>query len=422
MDQQQMQDEMSRTQAGRAGAMPPSRPSFWKRRPVVILGTCGLALIFFLGLDYLNVSFTHESTDDAFLSADAAAISPRISGQVAGVHVTDNQIVKAGEALVDIDPRDYEAQVAQKQAALAASESNVGLLLASIDLFRAQVATAESTAKQFEAEAAAEQATAEKAATDLIRAEDLRRKNIISAQEYDAAKATATSAQATLRSDQEKATSNRLKVNEAQAQLQAGEKAWERSQAQEKQSQADLQLAQLNLSYTHIVAPVDGRVTHKAVADGDYVQAGQHLLALVPNQIWVIANFKETQVKSIHPGQPVLVGIDSVKGGPFPARVDSIQAGSGAAFSLLPPENAVGNFVKVVQRVPVKIVFDQPPQTSHVLGPGMSVEPFVKVASFEFPEAAITLAAAILAIIAGWLWWRAASRDQPGPATQPDRG
>ncbi|HZL43312.1 MAG TPA: HlyD family secretion protein [Verrucomicrobiae bacterium] len=411
---------MPRSQVGQAETAPPAPTPFWKRPAVVIVGTCLAALVFFLGLHYLVQSFTHESTDDAFLSVDVTAIAPRIGGQVARVFVNDNQIVKTGEPLIQIDPRDYEVQVAQKQAAMVASEANVNLLLASIDLLKAQVATADATARQFEAEAAADKATAEKAQTDLQRAEDLRRKNIISPQEYDAAKAAATSTEATLRSGQEKAASNRLKVAEAQAQLEAGRRAWERAQAQSKQSLADVQQAQLNLSYTHIVAPVDGRVTRKAVSDGDYVQVGQRLLALVPNEIWITANFKETQLRNIRPGQPVHVSIDS--GGAFPAHVDSIQAGSGAAFSLLPPENAVGNFVKVVQRVPVKIVFDHPPQTSHVLGPGMSVEPSVRTASFEVSGAVLALVALVLALLLGSLWWRAATRAESGKAKPVTRG
>jgi membrane fusion protein (multidrug efflux system) len=420
MDQQLAQGEMPQSQVGQAESAPPTPRPFWKRRPVVIVGTCLAAVLFFLGLHYLIQSFTHQSTDDAFITTDITAIAPRIAGQVARVFVDDNQIVKAGEALVQIDPGDYEVQVAQKQAAMAASDANINLLLASIDLLKAQVATADATARQFEAEAAADQATAEKAATDLQRAEDLGRKNIISPQEYDAAKAAAISTQATLRSGQEKAASNRFKVAEAQAQLEAGRRAWERAQAQSKQSLADVEQAQLNLSYTRIVAPVDGRVTRKAVSDGDYVQVGQRLLALVPNEVWVTANFKETQLRNIHPGQPVHVSIDS--GGSFPAHVDSIQAGSGAAFSLLPPENAVGNFVKVVQRVPVKIVFDHPPQTSHVLGPGMSAEPSVRTASFEVPGAIVAIAALVLALLLGALWWRTATRPESGSAKQANRG
>jgi membrane fusion protein (multidrug efflux system) len=166
----------------------------------------------------------------------------------------------------------------------------------------------------------------------------------------------------------------------------------------------------LNHSYARVIAPQDGWVTRKAVEAGDYVQVGQRLMALVPDAIWVVGNFKETQLKNIRPGQTVEISVDSVAGRMFAGHVDSIQAGTGAAFSLLPPENAVGNYVKIVQRVPVKIVFDKPVEAGHVLGPGMSVVPSVKVADFEVPDFAVGIVAAILGFVAGYFWWQAANR------------
>ena len=139
----------------------------------------------------------------------------------------------------------------------------------------------------------------------------------------------------------------------------------------------------MNLSYTKIFAPCDGRVTRKQVEAGDYLQAGQQIMSIVPEEVWVVANFKESQLKNMQPGQPVTVEIDALGGKKFRAHVDSMQAGSGAQFSLLPPENATGNFVKVVQRVPVKIVFDEPLPADHVIGPGLSVTPSVQISSFQ---------------------------------------
>jgi membrane fusion protein, multidrug efflux system len=385
--------------------------SFWKRRPVIALGTCALAGLFLFGLRYLAESFTHESTDDAFLSADVVSLAPQVAGQVTRVLVEDNQRVNAGDLLLRIDPRNFEVQVEQKKAALASAEANVQLLIASVQLLGTQVGTAEATVKQSEAEAEADKATADKAQADLQRAEELIQKRIISPSEYDAAKAAAAAATATWKAGEEKAASDRSKVAQAQAQLQAGRRAWDRAQAQAKQSTVDVQQADLNLSYTRVTAPVAGRVTRKAVEDGDYVQVGQKLMAIVPDQVWVTANFKETQLKNIHTNQPVEIHIDSVAGRPFVGHVQSIQAGSGAAFSLLPPENAVGNFVKVVQRVPVKIVFDQSPETHYALGPGMSVEPSVRVSNVEIPVLVLALVAVGLACLAGWLWWRAANRQ-----------
>jgi membrane fusion protein (multidrug efflux system) len=173
-----------------------------------------------------------------------------------------------------------------------------------------------------------------------------------------------------------------------------------------------VQQAELNLSYTRITAPAAGRVTRKAVEDGDYVQVGQRLMALVPRELWVTANFKETELQNIRTNQPVHLYIDSVGSRAFRGHVESTQAGSGAAFSLLPPENAVGNYVKVVQRVPVKIVFDEPVETGHVLGPGMSVVPYVQTAESDIPDVIIALVAGILALVPGFFWWKAANRQE----------
>ena len=151
-------------------------------------------------------------------------------------------------------------------------------------------------------------------------------------------------------------------------------------------------------------------MTKKAVEEGDYIQVGQKLLALVPRDLYVTANFKETQVEHIRPGQPVKITVDSAGDRAFTGHVESIMAGSGARFSLLPPENAVGNYVKVVQRIPVKILFDEPVEAGHVLGPGMSVVPSVKVQGYEISETVVVIAAAVMALVVGLLWWRAAGR------------
>ena len=225
-------------------------------------------------------------------------------------------------------------------------------------------------------------------------------------------------ADATLKAAREKAASDRSRIAETRAELDAGRRAWERAEAQADQAGVDVQQADLNLSYTRITAPQDGRVTQKSVEQGDYVQVGQRLLALVGNDMYVIANFKETQLRNIRPGQPVRMTMDSLGGRTFSGHVESIQAASGAAFSLFPPENAVGNYVKVVQRVPVKILFDQPVEAAHVLGPGMSVVPSVRVSAFEIPNVVIALVAIVLAIAAGFAWSRAADGSRPADGPQ----
>jgi membrane fusion protein (multidrug efflux system) len=183
--------------------------------------------------------------------------------------------------------------------------------------------------------------------------------------------------------------------------------AAESSRGNVQADEAAVKQAELNLAYTKIKAPIDSYVTNKKVAIGDYLQVGQTLMALVPPRVWVTANFKETQLRNMRPGQPALVSVDAYPRLRLRGHVDSIQAGSGAAFSLLPPENATGNYVKVVQRVPVKIVFDEKPDAQHVLGPGMSVVPEVKVASGLGAAIKVIIGAALLiafVIIAAALW------------------
>ncbi len=396
----------------------PGRTPFWHRRTVVVIGTLALFGLLFVGLSYLATSLTHETTDDAFIEADIVAVAPKVPGRVNAVNVADNQAVRTGGVLVEIDPRDLAVVLEQKQAALNAARANVGLLKADMELRRAQIGTAEATAKRSAAEATAAAATAEKAGTDLKRAQDLIKNRTISPQEFDAAKAAATAAEANLKAAQERTGSDQSKITEAQAQLETARRALEVGEAQVRQAQADVQAAEQNLSYAQLKAPVDGYVTKKAVEAGDYVQVGQKLMALVPHEIYVTANYKETQVRNIRPGQPVRISIDSADGHTFKGHVDSIMAGSGARFSLLPPENAVGNYVKVVQRIPVKILFDEPVNVGHVLGPGLSVVPSVHVKSYLIPAPVVVVVAAIVAVIAGVLWRMAAGR---GPKANLER-
>jgi membrane fusion protein (multidrug efflux system) len=361
--------------------------------------TAALAVLLYFALSYLNGFLTHESTDDAFVEGHVVSIAPRISGQVLAVHVLDNQFVHSNDLLVEIDPADYAMTVAQKQSAADAQESSYKLALAGLELMRAKVTTAGAAAQESKADTAAAAATATRAKADFERSQELRQQNTISQQEFDSAQAAAQQAEANLNAARQKAAADESRINEAGAQLNATEAGVSMALALFRQAQTGVQSAQLDLSYTKIVAPGDGRVTRKAVEAGDYVQTGQTLLSIVPNEVWIVANFKESQLKHMKPGQPALVEIDAL-GKSFAARVDSIQAGSGARFSLLPPENATGNYVKVVQRVPVKIVFNEPLPVGRTIGPGLSVTPDVQVSSFSLPDWALALAAIILAVAA----------------------
>ena len=389
-------------------ANPPPPPTVSDRQlaklnsPLFIWPATGvLVVLLFFGLGYLFDVLTHESTDDAFIAAHVVSVAPRISGQVSAVHVLDNQMVRSNELLVEIDPANYADVAAQKQSSADASEANYKTALAALDLMAVKVTTAEANADQSKADISAAEATDARAQADFQRNQELRKQNTISAQEFDAAQAAVKEADANLAAAKQKAVADASRINEAKATQTATEASVGMALATFRQAQTAVQSAQLDLSYTKIFAPCDGRVTRKAVETGNYVQTGQQLMSIVPPEIWVVANFKESQLKKMKPGQPVLIEIDALAGKKFHGHVDSVQAGSGAAFSLLPPENATGNYVKVVQRVPVKILFDEALPADHTIGPGLSVTPDVRTSEFEIPDWAVGLAALVLAFSAG---------------------
>jgi membrane fusion protein (multidrug efflux system) len=284
----------------------PHRPRSRHRVALAVACLLGLVGVVF-GVRYWFYARDHEDTDDAFIDTHVVMISPKVEGQALKVYVDDNQQVKQGNPLVDIDPTDYRVTLAQARAAVTAAE-----------------------------------AEARKAAGDAVSAKELYAKDRISRQSYDHAVAEAD-------------------ATKAEAEL-----------ARQK-----LDASELDLSYTRIASPIAGKVTRKSVEIRSYLHVGQPLMAIVPQQVWVTANFKETQLTRMRAGQKVAIRVDAYPGREFPGHVDSLQAGTGARFSLLPPENATGNYVKVVQRVPVKIVFDDPTEALPPLSPGMSVVPVV---------------------------------------------
>ncbi|MGA2028444.1 MAG: HlyD family secretion protein [Verrucomicrobiota bacterium] len=375
--------------------------------------TIVLAVILFIGLDYFFSALTHESTDDAFIAGHIVSIAPRIEGQVSAVHVLDNQLVRSNDLLIEIDPSDYAITVAQKQSAADSSDANVKTVIAADELMRKKVSTADASERKAQADADASAASAKLAATNFERAQSLLKDKTISQQEFDAAQAANNSAQANLNSAEQNVAEENSKVDESHSQLAAAEAEVGLVKAQWEESLTNVAAAELNLSYTKIFAPGDGRVTRKQVEVGDYLQVGQQIMSIVPVEVWVVANFKESQLKKMKPGQPALVAIDALGDRKFRAHVDSVQAGSGAAFSLLPPENATGNFVKVVQRVPVKIIFDEPLPADHTIGPGLSVTPSVQVSSFNFPDWAIALIAIVLAIVFAFVFQKFLNRKSP---------
>jgi membrane fusion protein (multidrug efflux system) len=334
------------------------------RRRLLVLFLIG-ALIVGGGTWWYVNNAGYETTDDATIEAHVIQVSPKISAHVKAVHFDDNYQVKRGDLLIELDPRDFEVSVASAVANLASAQSKLREA-------EAQQNVAQAGLGQVKADLVSAQATADNAESDFNRNKSLYQTHVIDRREYDASAAQAKSANANVESATKKVASQEAQIRLASAQ-------YVTASADEQQAEAQLRQAQLQLSYTKIFAPFDGRVTKKSIEPGNYVQPGQTLFSLVPPDVWVIANFKETQLKQMKVGQPVSVRVDAIPGRDFNARIESFQVGTGSRFTLLPPENATGNFVKVVQRVPVKIVFDEPPANLERLWAGESVEPRVNV-------------------------------------------
>jgi membrane fusion protein, multidrug efflux system len=391
---------------------------FLKQPWVVLIGAILTTLGCFYGLHYVINSRTHESTDDAFIEADIVSLSPKVAGQVLAVHIDDNRFVKEGALLVEIDPRDYQVRVNERQAVLQSAITSLSTASNNLQMARSHVASAEATRAQRQAEADAARATASRAENDLKRNQELLKNQTISPQEFDAARTAAAAAKANLEAVLQQVAAADSAVAEAQSQMGVAQAQIKQAQAQIEQVRADLQAAELALSYTKILAPIPGRITRKAVEPGSYLQVGQNILALVPTNVWVIANFKETQLGNMRSGQPVTINVSAYSRNSYRGHVDSIQTGSGSRFSLLPPENAVGNFVKVVQRVPVKILFDEPLNPNQVFGPGMSVVPSVQVKDWSVPSWIILVVAVMVGIlVAAFGLHRAAKpNDNENPA------
>jgi membrane fusion protein, multidrug efflux system len=370
---------------------------------------------------------TRESTDDAQINGHIVPISARVGGTVIAVEVNDNQDVKAGTVLVKIDPRDYQvavekakADLANSQAAaqaaatgvpisttttvsqISTSQAGVEMAKAGVLVAQKQLGAAQAGASAAEARLAEAQANHTKAAQDLARMKQLVAKDEISQQQFDAATAAADATRAAVASAraqkaeaeqavqvaESRLVQSRADLDKAEAELRSAQTGPKQvaimrarassAEARVKEAQAALDQAELNLQYTTVKAPVDGQVSKKTVEVGQVIQDGEPLMALVPlEDIWVTANFKETQLKDMRPGQPVTISVDAYGGREYHGHVQSIAAATGEKFSLLPPENATGNYVKVVQRIPVKILIDKGQDPNHLLRPGMSVTPTV---------------------------------------------
>ncbi|MGA7126325.1 MAG: HlyD family secretion protein, partial [Chthoniobacterales bacterium] len=319
----------------------------------------------YFGNRYWQYASTHESAEDAYTTNHIHQVSPRINGTVQRVLVDDNVRVKAGQILVELDPRDYEVSLRQAEANLNSAE-------AAVAQGEAQLQVAKANVGQTQGSLASAQANADNANADQNRNAELLKNHVISPQDMDHANQAARTSNASLDAAKKQVTGAEAQVALADAQIKA-------ARAQVRQAQEEVNQASLNLSYTKIVSPTNGRVAQRTVESGNRVQPGQALMAISESDVWVVANLKETQMEKVRVGQPVAIRIDAFPHQEFRGWVDSVQPGSGATYALLPPDNATGNFIKIVQRVPVKIVFDPASlgEFSGSIVPGLSCEPSI---------------------------------------------
>jgi len=390
----------------------PEKPK--SRRRFIVIGVIALlvvgALLFWWHSTY------YEDTDDAQVNGHLIQISSRIAGQVIKVNVEENQEVKKGDLLVEIDPKDFEVAVQQSEANLQSAEAsyeaakvnvpvisiNTGSALSSagadVHGSSAQISQAEQQLDAAKARVVQAQANATKSDADLERYRPLVEKDVISKQQFDAAvaaadanKAALVEAKANVVAGEDAVRVAKDRLAQSQAQLQFAQTAPKQVEIQKAkadqaaaavaQAQAQLDQAKLNLSYTKIIAPENGIVTRKSVEINQNVSVGQNMMTLVSlDNVWITANFKETQLEHMRAGQPVVIEVDAYGGRKFDGKITQIGGATGSVLSLFPPENATGNYVKVVQRVPVRIDLTNPQQNAdHLLRPGLSVEPKVTV-------------------------------------------
>jgi len=333
----------------------------WFVLPGVVLLIIMLAVVAL----FVAAGWDEQETDDAYIEAHIVSVIPKVSAYVNVLHIDDNSRVAVGDLLVELDPRDYINQVAVVRADLAVAEGRVKEA-------SSQIVVTDTELTREAAELKVAMANAKLAAENLVRVHAVSDVRAVSAQRVDEAQAAADGAHAALAAAQ-------IKVQVAQAQAQLVRTHYATASASVEQVRALLAQALLNLSYTKIYATQAGTVANKNVEAGNFVEPGQALLSIVPDTLYVIANYKETQLARVRPGQHCVVTVDALPGVRLQGHVDSIQRGTGSRFALLPPENATGNFVKVVQRVPVKITLDNREQGAQLITPGMSVETRIDV-------------------------------------------
>jgi membrane fusion protein, multidrug efflux system len=348
------------------------------------LGVVVLAVIMIIGavslFFYLGYKATHITTDDAYVDGSIHTIASKITGTVTNIYVKDNQAVKKGDLLLEIDQADYSVKVNETSSGVGAEKARLVEIGTRIEVSKNQLSELTAGLEAAKANLELQEANLKQAERDSLRAENLYKSETISLDRYEKTRTAQTVAQAQVKAAREQVVKSEKALETQKSVVRQVEslKAAQSSAIKEKEAKFDA--AQLNYGYTKIYAPSDGYISKKSVELGNQVKAGQPLMAVVSlDDIYIAANYKETQLEKIRPGQKVKIKVDTYPGKRFSGKVESIMAGTGAVFSLFPPENATGNYVKVVQRIPVKIVLDKNTDPDHVLRIGMSVVPTILI-------------------------------------------
>ncbi|MGQ9570252.1 MAG: HlyD family secretion protein [Thermodesulfovibrionales bacterium] len=348
-----------------------------KKFAFIILGSIliiGAIIIFF----YLRYKATHITTDDAFVEGTIHTIASKVSGTVKDVYVRDNQFVRENEILVEIDPVDYDVKVKEAFSKLNAEKSRLSEIEAKIEMSKKQLLELQRNIEVAKANLELQEANLKQAEVDMKRAKNLYENEAISKEKFEKVKTDFEVATARVKASSEQLQHAKVSLETQKAVIRQAEAAKISQLSIIRHNEALLKAAELNYGYTKIRSPSDGCVTKKSVEKGNQIQAGQPLMAIVPlSDIWIVANYKETQLEKVRPGQKVKIKVDAYPGKTFRGKVESIMAGTGAVFSLFPPENATGSYVKVVQRIPVKILLEEGTDPEHVLRIGMSVVPTI---------------------------------------------
>lgn len=361
--------------------MEETKPVNNKRKKIAIIVFILLAVLGVITLYlYLRYQSTHITTDDAFIDGTVHTIAAKVLGTVEKIYVKDNQPVKHGDLLIEIDPADYDVKVKEALSGLNAEKARLLEIKATIEAAEKQLLELNAKVESEKANLELQKANLSQAEIDINRAENLYNKGAVSKERYQKTETDYHVNTARVKAVAEQLNQAEISVETQKAVIKKAETARISQLSKIKEMEAKLNAAQLNLGYTKIYSPSDGYVTKKSVETGNQIKAGQPLMAIVSlNDIYVTANYKETQLEKIMPGQKVKIKVDTYPGKTFYGKIDSIMAGTGAVFSIFPPENATGNYVKVVQRIPVKILFDKDTDAEHVLRIGMSVVPTVLI-------------------------------------------